>query len=409
MKSIKIFPYTSNARSLCVGSEKLFNLWRSFDLFSAGFSLLGIVFSSIDYEINYSYTRTYANCEYYRKDNYVLRYLTLVTTLIAIFFLLMRYWEKIRWKNMNKHNSLRNKNLVLSNRKNLIFMLLEIIILLIIPYPMHERNFYVPIRYNFKTFLTCYTVSEILYCLMFLRTFLILRALVNYSKFQNERAQTFCQNNGVKANLRFLAKCLVFKHPIYFVSAVALVSLFVMSLCFRVLERPVDDLSGFYYNDPTNAIWFTLENMIYLGYGDFFSISYPGRVVSVIAYCAGSIVISIVIASLRNNVEFDRNQAKVFNYVMKIPESALIIKFLLRYYIVKKKYGSNNEITLGHYKVLKEKIAHYKKLKSKTEQLAVRTVGNNTKDISKDIKALKFKIKEINKILTHAISKLQES
>ena len=148
----------------------------------------------------------------------------------------------------------KDNSYISGRNKNLLMMLFEILLLCIFPYPGYEKKIFIPLRIHFQTIDACYNLGEILYCLMFLRFFIILRALINYSQFQNDRGREYCQSNNVKSNLRFLIKCLVQMHPIRFIVCIAITSLFILSITFRIFERPVDDYSNLYYNNPMNAI-----------------------------------------------------------------------------------------------------------------------------------------------------------
>ena len=378
-------------------SRKLFKLWRSFDFASAMFSLSGIIFATIDYEINYSFTRNYYNCEV-KNVSYILKYLIVCTTFIAIVNLLFRYNEKLKWKrsilyfpNTQSYISGRNKNLML--------MIFEIFILCIFPYPHYEKKVLVPIRFHFDTFNTCYNLSEILYCLMFLRVFFILRAFINFSSFQNDRGRRFCQEYGVNPNIRFLIKCLVTKHPIYFISGIAILSLFILSLTLRIFERPVDDLSLFYYSNPMDAIWCMIETMMTMGYGDCYPITYPGRIISVGGYCAGSVIFTLMIVSLQKNVILDKNQKNVFKYVIQIPHSALIIKSAVKYYVAKKKLGKEHPLVSVYYLRMKNNINNYKAVKTITHEKP----NKNLDELKKNILNVKSQVKLIDRTVSDAI------
>lgn len=391
-------PDLANAENSYLETTSHFRLWRSFDLVSAFFSLAGIVFSTIDYELNYSSRRNYSNCEANPIGGHSLRYFTAISTFAAIATLMYRYYEKLRWK-IKVFCLPRDHIYISSKKKNIILMCVEISVLCLFPYPNYEKNIYIPLRIHFQTIHTCYTLSEVLYVLMFLRFFIILRALINYSSFQNERGRAYCQANKVKPNLRFLAKCLVAQDPIFFISGLAVLSLFILALTFRVFERPTDDISNFFYSNPMTAIWFMVENMTTLGYGDYYPITYPARIISVAGYCVGAIIFALMILSMQEHVQLTRNQGLVYNSIIKMPQSALIITSCVKYYLAKKRLGSDSSEVIMLYLDLQNNISKYRMLKAKTEVKPKKELL----EIRNNIKKLHLQVRKINKTVSEAV------
>ena len=404
MQKLKVQSSRLDSFRSYIKSRNHFRLWRSFDLLSAFFSLVGIMFATLEYELNYSSDRTYENCRTNPIDSYDLRYFVVFSTFAAIGFLVPRYIEKLRWKK-RIYFLPRDYDFIAGRKKNFILMGLEILVLCIFPYPHVDRNIYIPLRLHLQTLHTCYTLSEILYCLMFLRFFIILRALINLSKFQDDRGRAYCQSNQVKPNIRYLIKCLVAHDPIFFISGIAILSLFILSLTFRIFERPADELSHFFYGNPMTAIWFMLENMTTLGYGDLYPITYPGRIITVLGYCVGAVIFSLMIISLQRNVQLNTNQAKVHKSIIKIPYSALLIKYCIKHYATKKKFGPNHNLSTITYLNLKSKIKEYRILKATNEE----PVSRDILTLKRTVSEVKDQVKEIDQALTLAIENLTKS
>lgn len=401
MKKLKIMLKSSNTFKTHSESRHLFKLWRSYDLASSAFSFIGIVLATLDYELSFASSRDYNNCHISNLKSDVIRNLIGFSTLISVVCLGQRYLNKIRWKRKVYYKG-NDKDYNKTRIKNFLFFLGEVLMLCIFPYPNHDSKMYVPIRYNFDTFLTCYTSSEVLYSLMFIRVLLILRALINYSSFQNNKARALCRDYKVKANMRFLVKCMLMKHPIFFISGMAVLWLFVFAITFRIYERPLDDLSKFLYDNPMTAIWFMVENMTTLGYGELFPISYASRIISVLAYAAGAVIFSFMIVSLQKNVDLDIHQVKVFKYVVKIPYAVHVIRKSLQYYVVKKKYGDGDEKVERVYKSLMKKIRNFKKIRAEYQTKENKSLH----DLKKSIKVVSTQIKSINKIVSSAIEEI---
>jgi Ion channel len=114
------------------------------------------------------------------------------------------------------------------------------------------------------------------------------------------------------------------------------------------------NLTGF--KDYFNAIWCTFITVMtskfefldlilsIVGYGDFYPISLLGRIVTVFVMFWGNFLQSLIIVSIANLVEFDKNEASAYFQITN--ELAIIdsfhsasdlIKAFLRLQILKKK------------------------------------------------------------------------
>jgi hypothetical protein len=402
MKRLKIMLKSSNTFKTHSESRKLFKLWRSYDLASSVFSFLGLVIATLNYELSFSPSRDFNNCQISSlKSSDVLKMIIAFATFVSILCLGQRYLYKIRWKRKVYYKG-KDKDYKKTKIKNFFFFIGEVGMLCVFPYPNVEKKVFVPIRFNFETFLTCYNLSEILYSFMFVRVLLILRALINYSSFQNSKARALCRDYKVKANLRFLVKCLLMKHPMFFIFGMAVLWLFVFALTFRIFERPVDDLSNFLYENPMTAIWFMVENMTTLGYGDFYPVTYPSRIISVLSYLIGAVIFSFMIVSLQKNVDLDIHQVKVFKYVVKIPFAINVIKKSLEYFISKKKLGPNHQQSLKLFESLLKIIKKFKKIRIDYQTKENRSLH----DLKKSVKVIANQVKSIDKVVSSAIEEV---
>ncbi|OMJ75843.1 hypothetical protein SteCoe_24901 [Stentor coeruleus] len=401
MKKLKVVNDTSQETISRGESKRLFRLWRSYDLASAVLIMTGLALSTLDYEINYSPTRSYRNCHINTMTTQVFRYLSSICSLVAIICILLRYFEKLRWKHRVSYFNKKSDSIA-GVRKSVVFMCIEIIVVSILPYPHVDGNVYVPLRFNHDTITICYKLSEILYCLMFLRFFIMVRALINFSSFQNDEGRECCKDFRVKPNMRYLAKCLWTRYPVYFLTGIAVLSLFIFALTLRVFERVTDDLSHMYYSNPMNALWFMVENMTTLGYGEFYPYTYPARIVCVLSYFAGSIIFALFVSAMQQHVDLDIHQRRVYKHVMKIPLAATMIKNCLRYYLWKKRLGTENDICKLHFKALEKSIDDMKSVKSTfhTKQ------NKRIHDLRKNVKLLNCQVSAIDRLVTSTLDTL---
>ena len=78
-------------------SEQLFENWRSCELVSSGFAVMSLVFATLDYELYYSLDRTHSNCAV-KSYKETFRFLIVMCSIVALFFLVMRHYIKSIWK-----------------------------------------------------------------------------------------------------------------------------------------------------------------------------------------------------------------------------------------------------------------------------------------------------------------------
>lgn len=402
MKKLKMTLKSKDTFKTHSKTRKLFSQWRSYDLASSIFSILGIIIATYDYELHFTVTRDHYNCHINNSETQTLRFLITFTTFIAIMCLIGRYCYKVQWKRKVYYKG-KDKAYKKTRNKNLFIFLLEVGLLSVFPYPYYNKKVYVPLRWHFDNISTCYNTSEILYTLMYLRVFLIIRAFVNYSSFQNNKARALCRDYKVKANFRFLIKCLVVKYPIITISALATMWVLVFTIIFRVYERPADDLSNFIYKNFMTSLWFMLENMTTLGYGDYYPVTYPGRIVCVLSYVIGAVIFSLMIVSLQKNVDLDIRQVKVFKNVCKIPFAIVVVRKSLQYYLHKKKFGTEDPRTEAKHKSLKRSIKKFKFIRSEYQGKDNRDIV----DLKQGIGTISSQIGAINKFLTATIQELQ--
>ena len=128
------------------------------------------------------------------------------------------------------------------------------IMLLIIPYPKTYINLYLPLRYQFNFYVICYSSVEICYLLMFFRIEIVLRAISLFSPYEDHLARNYCRKYKVPADARFGMKCLIAQYPLYVISISAIGALILLTTIFRILERPLDDLTTYYYSYYLNAL-----------------------------------------------------------------------------------------------------------------------------------------------------------
>ncbi|CAG9331683.1 unnamed protein product [Blepharisma stoltei] len=355
-------------------SEQLFDNWSLCEFLSAVFAIAGIVSATLDYEFNYSLDRNHWNCAE-GTDDELFRYITTTTTAMSLFFLILRDQKKALWDKY-LHEAEASLN-VIKRRKPLkkkstfnIVRILEIIMLLVFPYPFMHAGIPMPFRWQYETLTVCYTLSEIFYVIMFGRFIFLLRALANFAPYEDHLARRYCERNNVKANVRFSFKCILKQHPLYMVAyVIGIPTIFILGSLVRIFERPLIDLSGQDYQNPLNALWLMFTTMATIGYGDFYPISFFGRMICVLGFLLGALIFSTIIVAVDGQITLNNNQSKAFLSILKTTAAAKTIQKGMNYYVSKRKRGPDHPHTIIAYLHLRQQLLAFKRKKEKLTEL----------------------------------------
>ena len=385
---------------------RFFNLWRAFDLVGAFFALIGVLFSSIDYESKYSPNRTHDNCEYDHSVSENLSLTTLLTTFFALVFISFRYFYRNLWLQSLSYIE-RNPINEIEFQKRLplrrIGMYFEICILMIFPYPYLQCNISIPFRFDFKNQIVCYRLSELLYCVMFLRFWFLLRAIADYSNYQNHEARSFCRKYNVKSNIFFSFRCLLRQYPMFMILIFCFASIFFNGIICRILGRPLDDLSGNDFSDPVNSMWFIFETISTLGFGEITPISDLARADAVITFFLGSIVISLLISVINGYISLSKNENKAFTEIRCIEYSRNLLKIGIPYLIIRRFFGRRDRKTIELHYELRQIIDNFRRLGSDgvvnefRNEIEISELHLDLKKIKLSVRACSYKLDTIMK------------
>ncbi|CAG9310423.1 unnamed protein product [Blepharisma stoltei] len=391
-------------------SQELFSKWRACETVHAIFAIIGIVVVTLDYEYSYSNDRNSTNCSISTRRTDLYLILNLLTTFISLWFLLLRYYIKNR-----RESYLSEKEIYIPVTMSLSkfpveqvydkkpfftkLRIIEIVTLLIIPYPYVDWKIYIPLRHQYETIWTCYTFAEVTYFFMFARFMFLIRALANYTPYENYIARRYCQKNHVSANLRFSFKCMMKKSPVIkTITFMAIPSLFILSQMLRIFERPLDEITGQDFQNPLNALWCMFASMSTVGYGDFYPISICGRIAVVLGYIMGALSLTIVIVRFGSFVSLNEKQNKAFMSILMTSAAAITIQAGMKYFVSKIKRGKGHPISVSLYGKYKEAVYDFQHKKGELNEI----VGQKEKAI-KEARARCANIDaEVNRLLKKA-------
>ncbi|CAG9316115.1 unnamed protein product [Blepharisma stoltei] len=390
-------------------SNQLFNQWRAFEMASAIFSCLGIISSSIDYEMRYSPYRTHDNCEEESSVSDFWKTFTLFSTIASMVFLLMRDHSKSLWERylikIEPHIIIKLGNFPVKIAKIQkkcwnFHRFLDIFLLCIFTYPHMNIKIDIPYRYNFRTIDTCYNLNEILYYIMFFRIIRLYKAIMSFTPYQNYIARSFCLRQNTSANARFAFRCMIFQHPTKVVLFLLLIpSIIIFGLMLRIFERPLYDLTGKDFTDPTNSMWLVFSSLAMIGYGDYFPSSIFGRVTVAFCWITGAIAVSLVLLNAEKRGQFSKGQSEAFSLIFLSKSAAKVVQMAIKYYTCKKKHGSTSYFSKRAYKALEDAINRFKKNKLELTELIMKK-QQMLVEAKRRVKALEKKMSAMEKLYT---------
>ena len=351
--------------------------WRICELLSAIFGVLGIVFATFDYERRFADDRLHDHCVERPGVSEVFRWMDLWCTAAALVLLLLRHKVKLEWVRYqsDKPNivwAAKDKfNQQAQNKQRhfwTVRLALEIAILLVFPYPYISGCFGMSLRRplasdpaHFTLTSVEYLNAELLYVLMFLRLYFVIRAFFNYGEYMDNHARMVCSQHGVKANMRFSARALVKSNPLFMVIMFVLPTSFIFAIFIRVFERPYVDISQQDFNTYYNSVWLSIMTMTTIAYGDITPHTHLGRTCALMVGIWGLFGFSTVVFILNQSFQLSRNQTKAFEAILKTRTAASAIIAFMLYSRSVRRVGKHHDESLQYHQQLMERLTLFHK------------------------------------------------
>ena len=148
-----------------------------------------------------------------------------------------------------------------------------------------------------------YTYNSMLTVCTVVRLYHLISLVCSLSKFRSGRAQRVCKMNGSVAGKWFAARCLMEDSPACMLACVFFGSIMLAAWLVRIFERPAFPFTGMDFSSYNNALWQVLITMTTVGYGDFYPVTHPGRIVTILVCGWGVVLMSLVILVLISLLE----------------------------------------------------------------------------------------------------------
>jgi len=260
----------------------------------------------------------------------LLLWLTLISTLLLLPLVIIRYKLKIQW--------LQSKNLLsindtLYSTGDVYHLLLELFLYILIPTPFYSGQAFQSYNEPAKV-QTAYSYNELFCLLVLLRVFMVFRMLLGNCRYYTNSAHRICQLTGCKNGYLFVVKCLMKSNPLQVLITALCLSIITFAYAVKVCERPLifaltqkelalnptnptfpipNDVSDYY-----NSVWLMMVTMTTVGYGDYYPRTTPGRAITFFACIFGVIVVSLMTIILMNFTDMNNSESRSYNIIEKL-------------------------------------------------------------------------------------------
>jgi hypothetical protein len=163
-----------------------------------------------------------------------------------------------------------------------------------------------------------HSLNSILTVFCLLRMWYFVKFYLVYSEYYSPRTQRVCQMNNFDTSLYFSMKASMIKTPYHVYLLLFLILLLYCSFCLRIFERVLDYHSDMNFSSYWNSIWCLVCTMTTVGYGDYYPSSTLGRTIGIISCICGVFLISMLIVTITNVLNFQGTEENVFLILQRL-------------------------------------------------------------------------------------------
>ena len=197
------------------------------------------------------------------------------------------------------------------------YMILESIITQIGPQVFLQGYTTEEYNYDFDVQVV-YEFNHLLCCFVWIKCYAILRTILSTNKFTSPRAQRVWALYGCYSSLAFSVKS-KFKES---ANMTLLLTFFISSLItaymLRIFERPLSDATGQDYNPYFNSFWNVIITMTTVGYGDIYPKSYGGRILGILIWIWGVLLVSLFVVTVSEQLELTQLQKNSYVLIQRL-------------------------------------------------------------------------------------------
>ena len=223
-------------------------------------------------------------------------------------------------------NSSSNNYKKISHFYNSIFFLyviLELIILAVIPYPGENYKFMV--KYSQRVII--YPLSSLFNSIITFRILFVLKILNIYSLYRKPAQEKILMKNSIKPNFIFDLKAYHKKYPLYSLIIILILTTYIFGNLLRFFEMYFWE--GFIqyrqlWNYRWNSFWCVFISMTTVAFGDFYPKTYIGRILIVLATIIGIYFIFMTMTLITQKSILSDTELKAFKLINRLRYRSLL-------------------------------------------------------------------------------------
>jgi hypothetical protein len=275
------------------------------------FSLISVFTSILAYEIEYN-----CNIKHTRTSHYLdlALWFSLISSVGIWCTIIFEFYFDAEINAINKNLP---ENIWKREKNNLISLFLTLLIFFLHPNPLF-KNYTITIYTDKYNFAAEHSINSIFTVFCLLRMWYFVKFYLVYSEYYSPRTQRVCQMNNFDTSLTFSMKASMIKTPYHVYLLLFTILLLYCSFCLRIFERVLDDQSGMNFGSYLNSIWCLIVTMTTVGYGDYYPSSTLGRTVGIISCICGVFLISMLIVTITNVLNFQGTEENVFLILQRL-------------------------------------------------------------------------------------------
>lgn len=248
----------------------------------------------------------------------VLRGITSLSTLILLILIFFHYKTRLTFLIFKQREEL---DASLYSTGLIYPMIMELIICTIHSYPfMDNVRVYIDTT-GTNPIAVPVDIDLIISIIIPWRVYLLFRFFAFYSGWTDDRAERICNECNANGGVSFAIKAELMERPYTTVGFLVILSILIFGYGLRNIELafmqnvPIDKFQDWRY--IWNGFWCIIITILTVGYGDFYPQTHVGRALTVIACLWGTFLISLMVVSMTNSVNFTQQEEKAYFEIKK--------------------------------------------------------------------------------------------
>ncbi len=201
-------------------------------------------------------------------------------------------------------------------------------------------------RFNEKYEVTLtYSLNSLMMVMCTMRLITVLKFYLVNSKFYTPQSKRICDMSKVENTLSFSLKASMQGNSYEIYGLLFLLFAVFYCISIRNFEMVLDAKTEIIYSSYSNVIWSIVITMLTVGYGDYYPSTLEGRLLSISSALTGVCLISMLIVSMTNMLNFVGNEKDVFEMLVRLEykdsqntfSAELITGYLKLYKAIKKR------------------------------------------------------------------------